>query len=435
MHYIVAIIGRPNVGKSTLFNRLVQARKAIVDNESGVTRDRQYGDVEWNGKTFQVIDTGGYLADSDNVFEKEIIKQIHLAVEEAHALIFMVDVKDGLTYLDEAATELLHNTNKPVYLAVNKVDNNKNMLEAQEFYSMGFEKIFFISSISGSGIGDLLDDLVLEINTLIPDEINSEIPKIAIIGQPNVGKSSLLNTFLGEERTIVSKIAGTTRDSIFTHFNKFDKELILIDTAGIRKKTSSKEDLEFYSIIRAIKAIEEADVCILMIDAVMGMNAQDVNLFSMVTRKNKGILIVVNKWDLVEKNTQSVIEYTEKIKKKIAPFVDVPIVFTSVKEKQRLLKILDQVIEIFKNRKNRIQTSVLNDKLLKIIESYSAPVVRGHSVKIKYIVQLPTAIPSFAFYTNFPNDIKQPYRNYIENQMRKLFNFCGVPIRIFFRKK
>ena len=312
MHYIVAIIGRPNVGKSTLFNRLVQARKAIVDNESGVTRDRQYGDVEWNGKTFQVIDTGGYLADSDNVYEKEIIKQIHLAVEEAHALIFMVDVKDGLTYLDEAATELLHNTNKPVYLAVNKVDNNKNMLEAQEFYSMGFEKIFFISSISGSGIGDLLDDLVLEINTLIPDEINSEIPKIAIIGQPNVGKSSLLNTFLGEERTIVSKIAGTTRDSIFTHFNKFDKELILIDTAGIRKKTSSKEDLEFYSIIRAIKAIEEADVCILMIDAVMGMNAQDVNLFSMVTRKNKGILIVVNKWDLVEKNTQSVIEYTEK---------------------------------------------------------------------------------------------------------------------------
>jgi len=434
--FTVAITGRPNVGKSTLFNRLLEQRKAIVDDQSGVTRDRQYGVADWNGKTFNVIDTGGFVPESEDVFEREIKKQVLIAVEEANAIIFMTDTATGITALDESMADLLRRSVKPVFLVVNKVDNSDRLLEAAEFYSLGFDSIFFISSMSGSGTGELLDAIA----DLIPaqpteEETGSPLPKFAIIGQPNVGKSSLLNALVGSERTIVSEIAGTTRDSIHTHYNLFHKEFVLIDTAGIRRKTKVHEDLEFYSVIRAIKAMDEADVCLLLLDAEKGLTAQDLNIFSLAVKKGKGIVIVVNKWDLVEKETNTSKDYADKLKERFAPFTDLPIIFISAKEKTRIFKVIETALEVFDNRIRKIPTSKLNDIMLKAVENYHAPVVRGNAIKIKYVSQLPTPVPSFAFFSNYPDDIKQPYRNYLENQMRKSFPLEGVPIRIYFRKK
>jgi len=434
--FTVAIVGRPNVGKSTLFNRLLEQRKAIVDDISGVTRDRQYGVADWAGKTFNVIDTGGFVPDTEDIFEKEIRKQVRIAIDEADAIIFMVDVSVGITDLDDAMADLLRRSKKPVFLAVNKVDNGDRELDANEFYSLGFETIYTLSSISGTGSGELLDAVVAsmkEDDDALTDGM--ELPKFAIIGQPNVGKSSLLNALIGSERTIVSAIAGTTRDTIHTHYNLFQKEFVLIDTAGIRKKSKEKDDLEFYSIIRAIKAMDEADVCLLVLDAEKGITAQDVSIFSLATRKGKGIVVLVNKWDLVEKDTNTARDYEKTLKQKLSPFTDVPVLFISVKDKTRIFKVIEIALEVYDNKCQKISTSKLNDVMLKAVESYHAPVVRGHSVKIKFVTQLPTVVPSFAFFTNYPDDIKLPYRNYLENQLRTHFNLKGVPIRIFFRKK
>lgn len=434
MSYTVAIVGRPNVGKSTFFNRMLEQRKAIVDDISGVTRDRQYGIAEWTGKTFNVVDTGGFVPHSTDVFEREIRKQVLIALEEANAIIFMCDVTTGITNLDESMTEILRKSKKPVYLVINKVDNHARLLEASEFYSLGFERIYFVSSVSGTGIGDLLDDVC----AVIPEEKEEEkgkLPKFAIIGQPNVGKSSFLNALIGQERTIVSDIAGTTRDTIHTTYNLFNKEFILIDTAGIRRKTKVSEDLEFYSVIRAIKAMDEADVCMFLLDAEKGMTAQDLNIFSLAVKKGKGIVVLVNKWDLIEKETNSARDYEKELKKRLAPFNDVPILFISATEKTRIFKAMELALEVADSRKQKITTSKLNDAMLKAVEAYHAPVVRGNAVKIKFVTQLPTEVPSFAFFCNFPDDIKTPYKNYLENKLRENFKLTGVPIRIFFRKK
>ncbi len=437
MSYTVAIVGRPNVGKSTFFNRLLEQRKAIVDDISGVTRDRQYGVADWNGKVFNLIDTGGFVPQSEDIFETEIRKQVKIAIDEANAIIFMVDVATGITDLDEAMADLLRRSSKPVFVVVNKVDNGTRELEATEFYSLGFEHTFFVSSISGSGTGDLLDAVVANIKPEDAEDtaLEDALPKFAIIGQPNVGKSSLLNALIGEERTIVSDIAGTTRDTIHTHYKLFQKEFMLIDTAGIRKKSKEKDDLEFYSIIRAIKAMDEADVCLLVIDAHKGITAQDITIFSLAARKGKGIVVLVNKWDLVEKETNTARDYERLLKQKLAPFSDVPVLFISVKEKTRIFKAIELALQVYESKTRRIATSELNEVMLKAIANYHAPVVRGHSIKIKFVTQLPTHVPSFAFFTNFPDDIKMPYKNYLENQLRANFDFKGVPLRIFFRKK
>lgn len=439
MSFTVAIVGRPNVGKSTFFNRLLEQRKAIVDDVSGVTRDRQYGVADWNGKTFNVIDTGGFVAGSEDVFEKEIAKQVLIAVDEADAIIFMVDAQTGMTELDDSMANVLRRSTKPVFLTVNKVDNNERLLEASEFYSLGFEHIFFIAAASGSGSGELLDaiaDMIKAEDDAAEETAEmSALPKFAIIGQPNVGKSSLLNALIGQERTIVSDIAGTTRDTIHTHYNLFQKEFILIDTAGIRRKTKVHEDLEFYSVIRAIKAMDEADVCLILLDAEKGITAQDLNIFSLAVRKGKGVVVLVNKWDLVKKETNTAKEYEAALKKRLAPFSDVPILFISAKEKTRIFKAIEAGLEVFENRRRKISTSQLNEVMLKAVENYHAPVVRGHAVKIKFVTQLPTAVPSFAFFCNFPDDIKTPYKNYLENQLRQQFDLKGVPVRLFFRKK
>lgn len=435
--FTVAIVGRPNVGKSTFFNRLLGERKAIVDDISGVTRDRQYGVTDWNGKNFNLIDTGGFVPQSEDVFEKEIKKQVLIAVEEANALVFVVDAATGITELDEEMANVLRRTSKPVFLAVNKVDNNTRLLEATEFYGLGFEDIFFISAMTGSGTGDLLD----AVSALITDDKAEEatempaLPKIAIIGQPNVGKSSLLNTLIGQERTIVSDIAGTTRDTIHTHYKLYKKEFILIDTAGIRRKNKVHEDLEFYSVIRAIKAMDEADICLLMLDAQKGITAQDLSIFAMCVKKGKGVVLLVNKWDLVDKETNTAKQFETALKERLAPFTDLPILFISAKEKTRIFKVIETALEVYENRQRVIPTSQLNEVMLKAIEAYHPPVVRGNAIKIKYITQLPTHVPSFAFFTNHPDDIKDPYKNYLENQLRQKFKFTGVPIRIFFRKK
>ncbi len=434
--FTVAIVGRPNVGKSTLFNRLLEKRKAIVDDVSGVTRDRQYGVADWNGKTFNVIDTGGFVSRSEDVFEREIRKQVKIAMEEANALVFMVDVTTGITDLDADVADLLRRSAKPVFLAVNKVDNHERQLEAAEFYSMGFERIYFLSSMSGSGTGELLDDVA----ALIPEDdqaVNEEenIPKIAIIGQPNVGKSSLLNALIGEERNIVSDIAGTTRDTIHTRYKLFQKDFILIDTAGIRRKAKVHEDLEFYSVIRAIKALDEADVCLLLLDAEKGIAGQDLSIFSLAARKGKGIVVLVNKWDLVDKETNTARDYEKVLKQRLAPFTDVPIIFGSVTEKQRIFKAIETALEVYENRQRKVQTARLNEVMLKAIDAYRPPVVRGTAIKIKYVTQLPSQTPAFAFFANLPDDIKTPYRNYLENKLRENFNFQGVPVRIYFRKK
>jgi GTP-binding protein len=432
--FTLAIVGRPNVGKSTLFNRLLEQRKAIVEDTPGVTRDRQYGISEWNGKSFNVIDTGGFVAGGDDVFEKEIREQVLIAVQEANAILFMVDASTGITTLDEAMADVLRPSKKPVFLVVNKVDNNARLLEASEFYSLGFENIYFISSMSGSGTGEVLDD-VANLITVEAEEEDKALPKIAIIGQPNVGKSSLLNAMVGEERTIVSEIAGTTRDTIHTHYNLFQKDFILIDTAGIRRKNKVHEDLEFYSVIRAIKAVDEADICLMMIDAVNGIAQQDLNIFSLAVKKGKGIVFLVNKWDLVEKVTNTAKDYEKQLKERLAPFTDLPVIFISAKEKTRVFKVIETALDVYESRNRRIPTSKLNEEMLPVIEAYKPPVVRGNSVKIKFVTQIPTVVPSFAFFTNYPDDIKMPYRNYLENKLREKFNFKGVPVRIFFRKK
>lgn len=455
--FTVAIVGRPNVGKSTLFNRLLEERKAIVDDFSGVTRDRQYGIADWNGKHFNVIDTGGFVSDSEDIFEKEIRKQVLIAIEEAHAILFVVDVTAGITDLDDDMAEILRRSRKPVIVVVNKVDNNDRYIDATEFYVFGFEHYAFISSISGSGTGDMLDILtslipegqevqVEEMEWIEVEDENGEIikaqrpknpiPKIAIIGQPNTGKSTLLNALVGEERSIVSDIAGTTRDTIHTYYNSFGKEFILIDTAGLRKKKNVNEDLEFYSVIRAIKAMDEANVCLMMIDAVNGITAQDINIFSLAARKGKGIVVLVNKWDAVEdKETNTARDYEKQLKEKLKPFDDVPVLFISAKEKKRIYQAIELALEVNENKRRRIATSQLNEILLKDIERYTPPMYRGHTVRIKFVMQLPTQNPAFAFYSNHPNEIKTPYKNFLENKLRSHFNFKGVPIRIYFRKK
>lgn len=435
MGFTVAIVGRPNVGKSTFFNRLLEQRKAIVDNISGVTRDRQYGVAEWNGKTFNVIDTGGFVPQSEDVFEREIKKQVLIAVEEASAILFIVDATTGITDLDDAMANVLRRATKPVFLVVNKVDNNERQLEATEFYSMGFEKTFFIAAISGSGTGDLLDEVTALIQEELEEDDEKDLPKFAIIGQPNVGKSSLLNALVGAERTIVSEVAGTTRDTIHTRYNLFQKDFVLIDTAGIRRKAKVHEDLEFYSVIRAIKALDEADVCLLLLDAEKGIAAQDLNIFSLAAKKGKGIVVLVNKWDLMEKETNTARDYEKTLKERLAPFTDVPILFISALEKTRIHKAMETALQVYENRHRKIPTSQLNDVMLKAIEAHHAPVVRGNPVRIKYVTQLRTAVPSFAFFCNYPEDIKTPYRNYLENKLREHFSFTGVPVRIFFRKK
>lgn len=436
--FTVAIVGRPNVGKSTLFNRLLEQRKAIVDDVSGVTRDRQYGIADWNGKVFNVIDTGGFVSNSKDVFETEIRKQVQIALDEADLLIFVVDTETGITDQDSDMANILRRSKKPVLLAVNKVDNPTRALEATEFYGLGLEHVFFISSISGSGTGELLDAVTENIpEDAVSAEVNPDDlpPKFAIIGQPNAGKSTLLNALVGEERMIVSDIAGTTRDTIHTHYNLFNREFTLIDTAGLRKKKSVNEDLEFYSVIRAIRAMDEADVCMLLIDAEKGITAQDVSIFSLATRKGKGIVVLVNKWDTIsEKQTNTARDYEKELKQKIAPFTDVPVIFISATEKQRIFQAMEKAIEVYENRKRRIMTSELNETLGKEIEKYNAPMTRGHAIKIKYIMQVPTAVPSFAFYTNFPEAVKEPYKNFLENKIRSHYNFNGVPIRLFFRK-
>jgi GTP-binding protein len=433
--FTVAIVGRPNVGKSTFFNRLLEQRKAIVDDVSGVTRDRQYGIAEWAGKTFNLIDTGGFVPDSEDVFETEIRKQVLIALDEANALIFMVDAATGITSLDEAMADVLRRTTKPVFLAVNKVDNSERLLEAAEFYSLGFDEIYFLSSMTGSGTGELLDALTALIKEEQTSAEEEGLPKFAIIGQPNVGKSSLLNALIGQERTIVSDIAGTTRDTIHTRYNLFKKDFILIDTAGIRRKAKVQEDLEFYSVIRAIKAMDEADVCLLMLDAPKGITAQDLNIFSLAVKKGKGIVILVNKWDVMEKETNTAKEYEKELKQRLAPFTDVPILFISVIDKTRIFRAVEAALEVYENRQRRVTTAMLNEVMLAAVEAYHPPVVRGVPLKIKYVTQLPTVVPSFAFFCNFPEDVKQPYKNYLENKLREKFNFKGVPVRLFFRKK
>jgi len=432
--FTLAIVGRPNVGKSTFFNRLLEERKAIVEDTSGVTRDRQYGISEWNGKSFNVIDTGGFVPDSDDIFEREIRKQVVIAVEEANAIVFMCDVTTGITHLDEAMAKLLRKSKKSVFLVVNKVDNNERMLLATEFYGLGFKNTYFLSSISGSGTGDLLDEVALLIDVEL-EPLSTELPKFAIIGQPNVGKSSLLNALVGTERTIVSAIAGTTRDTIHTHYKLFQKEFVLIDTAGIRRKNKVHEDIEFYSVIRAIKAMDEADVCLMMIDAENGITQQDLNIFALAIKKGKGIVFIVNKWDLVDKVTNTSRDYEKEMKTRLAPFTDLPVLFISATEKTRIFKVIEVGLDVFDNRKRKVPTSALNDEMLKVIEAHHPPVVRGNAIKIKFVTQIPTVVPSFAFFANHPDDIKTPYKNYLENKLREKFNFNGVPVRIFFRKK
>lgn len=433
MNNIVAIVGRPNVGKSTIFNRLTKSRQAITDEESGVTRDRHYGKSDWGGKEFSLIDTGGYITGSEDIFEKDIRNQVELAIEESNVILFVVDAKDGLTKMDYAVSDLLRKTNKKVLLIVNKTDNAKLLNESVEFYNLGIENYYPISAISGHGTGDMLDELILHLEDKQEENIN--LPKFAIIGRPNVGKSSFVNALIGKEQNIVTDIAGTTRDSLHTRFNKFGFDFYLVDTAGVRKKRNVKENLEFYSVMRAVRAIEHSDVCILMIDATQGFESQDQKIFHIADRNKKGIIILINKWDLIEKETSTALNIEEEIIKKISPFSDVPILFISVLEKQRLIKSLETAIQIYKNRSQRISTSKLNDDILPFIEKYPPPAIKGKYIKIKYCTMLPTSTPSFAFFANLPQYIKEPYKRYLENKIRETYSFAGVPIQIFFRKK
>lgn len=435
MSNIIAIVGRPNVGKSTLFNRLIGSRTAIVNEESGVTRDRNYGKSYWNGKNFSVIDTGGYVSNSDDIFEEEINKQVILAIDEADIILFMVDVEIGVTDLDQNFAKLLRGVKKPIFTIVNKVDNNERLYDANEFYKLGIPgDLFCISSMSGFGSGDLLDAIAEHITE--EEEIQEDsIPKFTIVGRPNVGKSSIINALIGEERNIVTDIAGTTRDTILTRYNMFGHDFKLVDTAGVRKKAKVNEDVEFYSVMRSVRAIEDADVCMLVIDATRGIEAQDLNIFHLIERNNKGVVILVNKWDLIEKDTNTTLEYEKAIKERIAPFRDVPIIFTSALTKQRLLKALELAIKTYENKTKKIKTSELNRVMLEVIEEFSPPSTKGKFVKIKYVTQLPTLFPSFAFYCNLPQYVKEPYKRFLENKIRENWDFKGCPIQIFMRKK
>ncbi len=433
MGAIVAIVGRPNVGKSTLFNRLIERREAITDAVSGVTRDRHYGKSDWNGREFSVIDTGGYILGSEDIFEKEIDKQVELAIAEADAIIFMVDVETGITGMDEDVAKLLRKVNKPVFLVINKVDNAKRAEDAVEFYALGLGEYYNLSSINGSGTGELLDELV----KVLPEdtEPENELPRFAVVGRPNAGKSSFINTLIGKERYIVTDIAGTTRDSIDTKYDLYGFEFNLVDTAGIRRKAKVKEDLEFYSVMRAVRAIEYSDVCLLLLDATRGFDGQVENIFWLAHRNNKGIVILVNKWDLVEKDTKSVREFTDRIKKAIEPFTDVPILFISVHTKQRIFKAIETAVEVYKNRSKHIPTRKLNDIMLPIIEHTPPPAYKGKYVKIKFITQLPTPYPQFAFFCNLPQYVREPYKRFLENKLRENFDFTGVPVTVYMRKK
>ncbi len=433
MGNIVAIVGRPNVGKSTFFNRLTETRQAIVNEISGVTRDRHYGRVIWNGKDFSIIDTGGYVTNSDDVFEEEIRKQVILAIEESDVVLFLVDVISGITDLDEKIAGMLRKIHKPVLLVVNKVDNSERLYDASVFFGLGLGDYYPLSSINGSGTGEMLDKLT---SILVKEEEEEEeIPKIAVVGRPNVGKSSLINALIGEDRTIVTPISGTTRDSVHTRYTKYTHDFYLVDTAGLRKKGKVKEDLEFYSVMRSVRAIEHADVCLLLLDATLGVESQDVNIFHLIERNWKGVVVLVNKWDLVDKNTMTMKQFEERIKKRFEPFVDVPVLFVSALTKQRVHKALEVVIKVYNNRKKRIATSPLNEMMQKAIEEYHPPAVKGKYIRIKYVTQLPTHAPAFAFYCNLPQYVREPYKRYLENQLRKHFDFTGVPIRVFMRKK
>src|SRR5210317_896926 len=435
MSAIVAIVGRPNVGKSTFFNRLIQRREAIVDAVSGVTRDRHYGKSDWNGREFSVIDTGGYVLGSDDVFEKEIDQQVELAIDEADAIIFMVDVETGVTGMDEDVAKLLRRVKKPVLLAVNKVDNARRIEEAVEFYNLGLGDYYTIASINGSGTGELLDALVLALPEEVEQKEEEILPRFAVVGRPNAGKSYFINALIGEDRYIVTDIAGTTRDSIDTKYNRFGFEFNLVDTAGIRRKSKVKEDLEFYSVMRSVRAIEHSDVCILILDATRGFDGQVENIFWLAQRNRKGIVVLVNKWDLVEKDHKSVKEYEKAIKKQMEPFTDVPVVFISALTKQRIFKAIETAVEVYQNRTKKIKTSKLNEILLPIIENYPPPAYKAKYVKIKYIMQLPTPQPQFAFFCNLPQYVKDAYKRFLENKLREHFNFHGVPISVYMRKK
>lgn len=434
MSKIAAIVGRPNVGKSTLFNRMTESRDAIVNEQSGVTRDRHYGKVTWNGVEFSVIDTGGFVENSEDVFESEINRQVKLAIDEADVIMFMVDVEEGIHELDKAIALMLRKVQKKVLIVVNKVDNGKRLLDAAEFYGLGLGDYFPVSSVNGSGTGELLDEIVRHMPDS-QDEQVSEIPRVAVVGRPNVGKSSLANALLGEERNIVTPVAGTTRDSIHSLYNKFNTQFLLIDTAGLRKKSKIDEDIEFYSILRSIRSIEESDLCLLLIDATRGIEAQDLYILSIIQKNNKGVIILVNKWDLVEKDNHSVKRYEEAIRSKTAPFTDYPVLFISATTKQRIHRLLELIMQVYDNRKRKVPTSQLNDVMLGFIRETPPPSLKGKHIRIKYVTQLPTPYPSFAYFCNFPQYIRDSYRRFIENRMRESFNFSGTPIKIYFRKK
>lgn len=437
MGNLVAIVGRPNVGKSTLFNRLTQTRQAIVSDEAGTTRDRQYGKTEWGGREFSIVDTGGWVVNSDDIFEEEIRKQVTIAVDEADVILFVVDVQSGITNLDMAVAQILRRTKLPIILVSNKTDTNDLRYDSAEFYKLGLEDPFCVSAVSGSGTGDLLDKIVESFSKESDEIIDEEVPRFAVVGRPNAGKSSIVNAFIGEDRNIVTEIAGTTRDSIYTRFNKFNYDFYLVDTAGIRKKNKVNEDLEYYSVIRSIRAIENADVCIMMIDATRGIESQDLNILSLIQRNNKGLVVVVNKWDLIQDKTAKLMnQYKDMVRERFAPFTDFPIVFTSALTKQRILKVLEEATQVFKNRSTRIPTARLNEEMLSLIEAYPPPSNKGKYIKIKYITQLPnTSIPSFVFFANLPQYIRDPYKRFLENKMREKWELCGTPIKLYIRQK
>ena len=435
MANIVAIVGRPNVGKSTLFNRMVESRQAITDATAGVTRDRHYGKCEWGGLEFSVIDTGGYVTNSDDIFEGEIRKQVKLAVDEADVILFLTDVTGGVTDLDDDVAELLRKSRKPVVVAVNKVDNIDRQYLTGEFYSLGLGEIYAISAINGSGTGDLLDAIVAKFDRNKPADEARDLPNIAVVGRPNAGKSSFINALLEQDRNIVTDIAGTTRDSINTVYNKFGFEFNIIDTAGLRKKNKVEENLEFYSVMRAIRTIEESDVCFLIVDATQGLESQDLNIFSLIVKNRKGVVILINKWDLIEKEKNTMEEYEAAVKAKLAPFNDVPVLFISALTKQRVFKAVETAMQVYKNRRQKISTAKLNEVMLAAIDNYPPPTVKGKYIRIKYVTQLPTPSPQFAFFCNLPQYIRDPYRRYLENKMRENFELQGVPVQIYFREK
>lgn len=437
MSNIIAIVGRPNVGKSTFFNRLIEQRKAIIDESAGVTRDRHYGQSDWNGVEFSVIDTGGYVRNSDDIFEGEIRKQVILAIEEADVILFITDVTSGVTDLDDGVADLLRKSKKPVIIGVNKVDNSERAYMTSDFYSLGLGEIYPFSAINGSGTGEICDAIVENIDKIPVEEVDEEnaLPKFAVVGRPNAGKSSFINALLDEERNIVTNIAGTTRDSINTHYNKFGHEFTIIDTAGLRKKSKVSEDLEFYSVMRAVRSIEECDVCLLLVDATRGFESQDLSIFGLAEKNRKGVVVLVNKWDLVEKDTHTVKEFTEMLKFKMAPYNDVPILFVSALTKQRIFKAIETAMDVYNRRKHRIKTSHLNEVMLAAIEAFTPPSVKGKYVKIKYVTQLPTPTPQFVFYANLPQYVKEPYKRYLENRIRDNYDLTGVPIQIYIRKK